>query len=89
MYGISSAEALNIMAFNPTFSLISCDACFFLLVSYALVEMVKAVTVAPAPKHTHKKWDHEMKCRGKQQLNNYIRCNLLTNHIHITLHDQV
>lgn len=26
-----------------------------------------------------KKWHHKMKCRRKQQLNNYIQCNLLTN----------
>lgn len=32
-----------------------------------------------------KKWYREMKCRGKQQLNNYIHCNLLTNRIHITV----
>lgn len=31
-----------------------------------------------------KKWDREMKCWGKQQLNNYTHCNLLTNRIHIT-----
>lgn len=62
---LSSAKAQNTIAFNPTFSLISCD-------SFSLSLFHPAKTLV-------KKWHHKMKCRRKQQLNNYIQCNLLTN----------